>query len=63
MIRLGFQLLAMTVISLVTLFTIKELRRKLSLYAYLFWWHLKFCPEGMGLRPNHEGAKRLALCV
>ena len=63
MIRLGFQLLAMTVISLVTLFTIKELRKKLSLYAYLFWWHLKFCPEGMGLRPNNEGAKRLALCV
>jgi hypothetical protein len=63
MIRLGFQLLAMTVTSLVTLFTIKELRKKLSLYAYLFWWHLKFCPEGMGLRPNNEGAKRLALCV
>ncbi len=50
MIRLGLQLLAMTVISLVTLFTIKALRKKLSRYAYLFWWHLKFCPEEMGLR-------------
>jgi GT2 family glycosyltransferase len=50
MIRLGFQLLAMGVVSLMTLFTIKSWRKKLSIYAYLFGWHLRFCPEGMGLK-------------
>jgi GT2 family glycosyltransferase len=50
LIRLGCELLAMTVASLVTLFTVKSWRRKLSIYAYLLWWHLRFCPEGMGLR-------------
>ncbi len=50
MIRLGFQLLAMGVVSLMTLFTIKSWREKLSTNAYLFWWHLRFCPEGMGLK-------------
>ena len=50
MIRLIFELLMMTVASLVTFFAIKGWLRKLSLYAYLFWWHLRFCPEGMGLK-------------
>jgi GT2 family glycosyltransferase len=50
MIRLGFQLLAMGVVSLMTLFTIKSWRKKLSIYAYLFGWHLRFCPERMGLK-------------
>jgi GT2 family glycosyltransferase len=50
MIRLGFELLAMTVASLVTFFAIKGWRKKLTIYAYLFWWHLRFCPGGMGLR-------------
>jgi len=62
LIRLGCELLAMTVASLVTLFTVKSWRRKLSIYAYLFWWHLRLCPEGMGLKnestklqaPNHK---------
>jgi GT2 family glycosyltransferase len=50
MIRLGFELLAMTVASLVTFFAIKGWRKKLAIYTYLFWWHVRFCPEGMGLR-------------
>jgi GT2 family glycosyltransferase len=50
MIRLGFQLLAMGVVSLMTLFTIKSWREKLSIYTYLFGWHLGFFPEGMGLK-------------
>ena len=50
MIRLAFELLMMTVASLVTFFAIKGWPRKLSIYAYLFWWHLRLCPEGMGLR-------------
>ena len=50
MIRLIFELLMMTVASLVTFFAIKGWLRKLSTYAYLFWWHLRLCPEGMGLK-------------
>jgi len=49
-IRLTFELLGMTMASLITLFTIKGWRKKLSIYAYLLWWHLRFCPEGMGLK-------------
>ena len=52
LIRLGCELLAMTVGSLVTLFTVKNWRRKLSIYAYLFQWHLKLCPKDMGLEPT-----------
>jgi GT2 family glycosyltransferase len=50
--KLGFELLTMTVASLVTFFIIKGWRKKLSIYAYLLWWHLRFCPEGMGLKPT-----------
>lgn len=49
-VRLGFELLSMTVASLITFFTIKRWREKLSIYAYVLWWHLRFCPEGMGLK-------------
>jgi hypothetical protein len=48
--RLGVELMAITLGSLVTLFTIKGWREKLSIYAYLLWWHLRLCPKGMGLR-------------
>lgn len=50
LIRLGFEFIAMIVASMITLFMIKGWRKKLSIYAYLLWWHLRFCPEGMGLR-------------
>ena len=50
LIRLGCELLAMTVASLATLFAVKSWRRKLSIYAHLFWWHVRFCPDEMGLR-------------
>jgi len=50
LIRLGFELLSMTVASLVTFFAIKGWRKKLAIYTYLFWWHLKLCREDMGLR-------------
>jgi GT2 family glycosyltransferase len=52
LIRLAFELLVMTVASLATLFTAKNWRKKLSIYAYLSWWHLRFCPGGMGLKPT-----------
>ena len=50
LIRLGFELLSMAMASLVTLFAIKGWRKKLAIYSYLFWWHLKLCPEDMGLK-------------
>jgi len=50
LIRLGFEFVAMIVASMITLFMIKGWRKKLSIYAYLLWWYLRFCPEGMGLR-------------
>ena len=35
--------------SLFTAFKSERLRRKLTIYARLIYWHLKLCPEGMGL--------------
>jgi GT2 family glycosyltransferase len=48
--RLGIELILTTLIGLLTLFSIKKWRRKLSICAYLFWWHMRLCPEGMGLK-------------
>jgi GT2 family glycosyltransferase len=48
--RLAVELVLITLASLFTLFTIKKWRKKLSLYAYLMGWHLRLCPEGMGLK-------------
>jgi GT2 family glycosyltransferase len=49
MIRLWIELFFAGAINLFTFFTIKKWRKKLSIYAYLLWWHLKGCPQGMGL--------------
>jgi GT2 family glycosyltransferase len=62
LIRLGLELLSMMVASLVTFFAVKRWTKKLGIYAYLFWWHLRLCPGEMGLRnespklqaPNHK---------
>ena len=54
MIRLVFELLAALVASSVTFFTIKGWRKRLSIYAYLLAWHLRFCPEGMGLKQQRR---------
>lgn len=52
MMKLVFGVLAITVGSLVTFFVVKGWRRRLSIYAYLLWWHLRFCPQDMGLQPT-----------
>ena len=49
-IRLGIELMTLTVACLFTFFIIKGWREKLSIYAYLMGWHLRLCPEKMGLR-------------
>ena len=50
-IKLVVELVFMGIASLLTFFTIKKWENKLSIYAYLMWWHLKGCPKGMGLNP------------
>jgi GT2 family glycosyltransferase len=50
-IRLLVELVFATLACVVTIFMVKKWRIKLSNYLYLMWWHLRLCPEGMGLRP------------
>ena len=50
LIKLSVELLSLFVGSLATLFRVRKLRKKLWICLYLLGWHLRFCPEGMGLR-------------
>jgi GT2 family glycosyltransferase len=54
MIKLGFELLFTLIGCLLTGFLIKKWRKRLSIYAYLVAWHLRFCPRGMGLKPSNN---------
>ena len=49
-IRLGFEFLSMAIACILTGFAVKKWRNKFLNYAYLLLWHLKGCPEGMGLK-------------
>ena len=49
--RLCVELIFMSVACLLTLFIITKWKSKLSIYAFLLWWHLRLCPEEMGLNP------------
>ena len=51
-LKLGVELLSMGMGCLATLFLIRRWRKRLSVYAYLMAWHLRFCPRGMGLKPS-----------
>ena len=51
MVRLWFELIFAFIPCIFTFFKIKKWRRRLSTYARLAWWHLRFCPETMGLKP------------
>jgi GT2 family glycosyltransferase len=48
-VRLGVELILSAAVSFFTFFTVKRWRERLSVCAYLIWWHLRGCPEGMGL--------------
>jgi len=50
-LRLWIELISMSMACLLTLGLIKKWRGKLSIYAYLMWWHLRDCPREMGLKP------------
>ncbi len=53
-IKLSVELVFATIACVFTLFMVKKWRTKLSTYLYLMWWHLRFCPETMGLRPKKD---------
>jgi hypothetical protein len=55
MVRLGIEWISTAMACLFTLGMANRWRKKLSVYAYLLWWHLKLCPEGMGLKPSGGG--------
>ena len=50
-IKLLVEMIYRTVICSLTLFTIERETKRLSRVAYLLSWHLRGCPEGMGLKP------------
>jgi len=49
-IKLSVELVFATIACVFTLFMVKKWRTKLSTYAYLAWWHLRLCPQEMGLK-------------
>ncbi|MEW6377851.1 MAG: glycosyltransferase family 2 protein [Thermodesulfobacteriota bacterium] len=51
LIKLGVEVISMAVVCILTGFAVKKWRNKFSNYAYLLWWHLRGCPEEMGLKP------------
>jgi len=53
-IKLSVELVFATIACVFTLFTVKKWRTKLSTYLYLMWWHLRLCPQEMGLKPTSE---------
>jgi len=50
-IKLIVELFMMGIACLFTFFAVKKWKKRLSIYAYLTWWHLRGCPKGMGLKP------------
>ncbi|HVP81217.1 MAG TPA: glycosyltransferase family 2 protein [Thermodesulfobacteriota bacterium] len=49
-VRLLIESILLTVACVFTLGMMRKWRKKLSLYTYLLWWHVRFCPEEVGLR-------------
>jgi GT2 family glycosyltransferase len=53
-IKLSVELVFATIACVFTLFMVKKWRTKLSTYLYLMWWHLRLCPQEMGLNPEKK---------
>jgi GT2 family glycosyltransferase len=49
LIKLMLELVLTGIGNLFTLFAIQDWKERFSVYVHLLWWHLKFCPEEMGL--------------
>jgi len=55
LIKLGVEFLFTAVACILTGFAVRKWRSKFFNYVYLLGWHLRGCPEGMGLKPNEDG--------
>ena len=51
-LRLWSEWFFMTLVCIFTFWVVKKWRKRRSVYAHLLLWHLRFCPEGMGLNPQ-----------
>ena len=50
-IRLCAELFLMSLVCFLSCWAVQKWRRKLWIYAYLMWWHLRGCPGDMGMKP------------
>jgi GT2 family glycosyltransferase len=55
MTKLIVEFVFMGLANLFTFFALHKWKRRFLIYAYLLWWHLKGCPEGMGLEDGTRG--------
>lgn len=49
-IKLIFSFIIWGILNVATFFRLQKIKRKFKIYSYLLLWHLKGCPEGMGLK-------------
>ncbi len=50
MVKLILSFILYGILNLITFFKFQKIKRRFKIYCYLLWWHLKGCPEGMGLK-------------
>jgi GT2 family glycosyltransferase len=53
-VKLIVEATSMGLVNLLTFFRQERWIRQWSAVLYLLWWHLSFCPEGMGLKERDE---------
>lgn len=58
MVRLWAELTLMVFVCCFSFGTVKKWRKKLLIYSYLVWWHLRGCPEEMGMKPVPGGVSK-----
>lgn len=49
-IKLIFSFIIWGILNVATFFRLQKIKIKFKIYSYLLLWHLKGCPEGMGLK-------------
>jgi GT2 family glycosyltransferase len=53
-IKIVLNLIANIIGNMFVLFQSRKQRYRLMIYSKLFWWHLLFCPDWMGLKPINK---------
>ncbi len=51
-LRLAVEVISMSALCALTCFRFRSWRQRLSILSYVLWWHLRLCPEAMGLGPS-----------